>query len=247
MGLGGLAAAAFGSKNDAMTGIFLSFAGGVMVSVVFMELIPEAAEHSGFGIVVLGLALGALLVLALNYVMDRFSAPGGGRSKLHDTFAEFYHASGVIENKASLLRAGMVMLFAIALHNIPEGLAMGAAGYHDIRLGVAIAVIIALHNIPEGMAVAAPLMAGGLSRTKSVILTLLAGATTTVGAAAGVLIGGISDTALALSFAMAGGAMLYVVIGEILPQAIVASKNRVPTVSALAGVVAGILFIELLV
>jgi ZIP family zinc transporter len=245
MGLGGLITAVFGSKTDKMISIFLSFAGGVMVSIVFFELLPEAVVHSNVWIAIFGLAMGALLVLGLNHIMDRISRPGNGHSKLHDTFAEFFHASDMIESKKSMLRAGMIMLFAIALHNIPEGLAMGAAGYHDIGLGIAIAIIIALHNIPEGMAVAAPLMAGGLTKTKSVVITLVAGATTTFGAIAGVLIGGISSLALAFSFAMAGGAMLYVVVGEILPQAIVASKSRVPTVFALIGIVAGMLFIEI--
>jgi len=145
-----------------------------------------------------------------------------------------------------MLRSGMIMLFAIAQHNIPEGLAMGAAGVHDIRLGIAIAIVIALHNIPEGMAVSAPLIAGGLSKIKSVMLVVLVGATTAVGAVLGVLIGGISDTALALSFAIAGGAMLYVVLGEILPQSIVTTKDRVPTVFALVGSIIGMLFTEII-
>jgi ZIP family zinc transporter len=95
------------------------------------------------------------------------------------------------------------------------------------------------------MAVAAPLIAGGLGRLKSVAMTLLIGTTTVFGAAIGVLIGGISDTALALSFAAAGGAMLYVVIGEILPQSIVTSRDRVPTIFALVGIIVGMIFIEI--
>jgi ZIP family zinc transporter len=91
------------------------------------------------------------------------------------------------------------------------------------------------------MAVSAPLIAGGLSKTKSVGLTLLAGATTTIGAVIGVLVGSISDIAVAVSFSVAGGAMLYVVLGEILPQAIVTNKNRMPTAFVLAGIIFGIL------
>jgi ZIP family zinc transporter len=137
------------------------------------------------------------------------------------------------------------MLFAIGLHNIPEGLALGAAGYHDISLGITLSILIGLHNIPEGMAVSAPLIAGGLSRFKSVMYTVFIGTTTVVGAIIGVLVGGISDIAIALSFAIAGGAMLYVVLGEILPQSIVTSKDRVPTVFAMIGIIVGMLFIEI--
>ena len=244
MGLGGMLTAMFGTKTDKMTSIFLSFAGGVMISIVFLELVPEAIELSNMGIAIIGLVIGALLVFILNNIMDKLSSKRDG-TKLHESFAEFFHSNEVITRKSGMLRSGMIMLFAIGLHNIPEGLAMGAAGQHDLSLGIALAIIIALHNIPEGMAVSVPLMVGGLSRIKSVIITAAVGATTVLGAIVGVLIGGISDTAVALSFAIAGGAMLYVVIGEMLPQSIVMSKDRVPTVFALLGIIVGMLFIVL--
>ena len=242
MGLGGLLTALFGSRTERMTSIFLSFASGVMLSIVFLELIPESIGLSNLAIAIIGLILGVFLVLLLNYMMDRFFDAGKG-SKLHETFAEFYHSSGIITKKTSMLRSGIVMFLAIALHNIPEGLAMGAASDYDPGLGLTLAIIIGLHNIPEGMAVAAPLISGGLTKKKSVILTLLAGTTTIVGALAGYIIGGISDVAVAISFSIAGGAMLGVVIGEILPQTIVSNKDRVPTIFALAGIVTGMLFI----
>jgi len=246
MGLGGLITALFGGKSEKMTSIFLSFAGGVMVSIVFLELLPEAVELSNVFVMISGLVIGVLLVFALNALMDKLSKVHKG-SKLHETFAEFFHSDGVISKKTGMLRSGMIMLFAIGLHNIPEGLAMGAAGHYDASLGLALAIIIGLHNIPEGMAVSAPLIAGGLTKVKSVIITLVAGATTVIGAIAGVLIGGISDAAVAISFAIAGGAMLYVVIGEIIPQSIVASKDRTPTIFALIGIIVGIIFMELVI
>lgn len=224
-----------------MISIFLSFAGGVMISIVFFELIPESIDNSNVFITIIGLAAGAFLVFGLNGLMDRISSSGKGISKLHDTYAEFFHSSEMISKKKGMLRSGMIMLVAIGLHNIPEGLAMGAAGIHDVSLGLTIAIIIALHNIPEGMAVSAPLIAGGLSKTKAVLLTLLIGSTTTIGAIAGVIAGGISAVTLALSFSIAGGAMFYVVLGEIFPQSIVTSKDRVPTVFALIGIIIGML------
>jgi len=243
MGLGGLFTTLFGSRTDKLVGIFLSFAGGVMIAIVFLELIPEAIEYSNVVIAILGLVIGAGLVWVLNDFIDRISKTKN--SALHDNYAEFFHSSDVISRKKSLFRSGLIMLFAIGLHNIPEGLALGAAGYHDISLGITLTIIIALHNIPEGMAVAAPLIAGGLSKAKAVFLTLMIGTTTVIGAILGVLIGGISDVAVAISFAIAGGAMLYVVLGEILPQSIVTSKDRVPTIFALVGVIVGMLFIAI--
>ena len=245
MGLGGAITAIFGSRTERMIGIFLSFAGGVMVSIVLIELIPEAIEYSNVWIAVVGLVLGALMVMVLNSVMDRISQTDKTKSSLHETYAEFFHSEGITDNKKSMLRSGIIMLFAIALHNIPEGLAMGAAGYHDAALGLTLALMIGLHNIPEGMAISAPLITGGFSKIKTLILVMLTGATTVIGAVAGVIVGGISDLTLALSFAVAGGAMLYVVFGEILPQSIVTSKDKVPAVFALVGIIVGLLFTQI--
>ena len=245
MGLGGLITALIGSRSDKVISVFLSFSGGVMISIAFVELIPEAIELSNITIMVLGLFLGALLVYSLHYLMDHFSHTGG-KSEIHESFAEYFHSGDMISKKSNMLRSAMVMIFAISLHNIPEGLAMGAAGNYNVKLGITLAIIIGLHNVPEGMAVSAPLILGGLSKTKSIMITILSGSTTVLGAVIGVLIGGISDIAVALSFGAAAGAMLYVVLGEILPQSIVMSKDRIPTIFAFVGMVVGMLVTKLL-
>ena len=238
-GLGGLLTALFGTRTDKMISVFLSFAGGVMTSIVFFELIPKSEELSNTAITVIGLFLGVIVVLFLNYILDRISNSGHSKAELHETFEDFYHEREIITSKASMLRSGMLMFLVISLHTLPEGLALGAAGYHDASLGFTLAIIIGIHNIPEGMAIAAPLIAGGVNKDKTIMLTLLAGVPTVIGALIGVLLGGISDVTVALSFAIAGGAMLYVVFGEILPQSMIMSKNRIPTISALVGIVFG--------
>jgi ZIP family zinc transporter len=259
MGLGSAITAIFGARSERMISVLLSFAGGVMIAIVLLELIPEAIEYAGeyygefFGIAtaVVGLAIGVLVVLGLNKLIDKVTAARQAKkasknNELHDNYEEFFHVDELLAKRGSMLRAGMVILFAIALHNIPEGLAMGAVGQYEIALGITIALLIALHNIPEGMAIAAPLIGGGLSKTKTILLTMAAGATTVIGAGLGVLLGGISYFALALSMAVAGGAMLYVVFGEILPQTIVTNKDRIPALAALAGVVVAIVFIAII-
>ncbi|MCL2525734.1 MAG: ZIP family metal transporter [Coriobacteriia bacterium] len=284
-GLGSVITALFGARSERTVSVFLSFAGGVMLAIVLLELIPEAIDYSSVWVAVLGLGIGVLVVLGLNRVVDRitearrkarehkkhiaavtapddtgalFSPSLAGPdcpecevatdldSTLHDNYEEYFHAEELLSNKGNMMRAGIVILFAIALHNIPEGLAMGAAGQYDIALGITIALLIALHNIPEGMAISAPLISGGLSKIKTILLTMAAGATTVIGAVLGVLIGGISSLALALSLAIAGGAMLYVVLGEIFPQTIVTNKDRMPAMAALAGIVVAIIFIAII-
>ena len=247
MGLGGVITVIFGAKTDRMVSIFLALASGVMVSIVLLKLVPEAMEHAGVVVSSVGLVLGVLMVMVLHKFID-VSGGKGAKTKMHESHAEFFHAdllTGKNEKKSGMLRSGMVMLFAIALHNVPEGLAMGAAGYHESALAITLALMIGLHNIPEGMAISAPLVTGGMSRAKTLLLVMLTGATTVVGAAAGMLIGGISRVTLALSFSAAGGAMLYVVFGEILPHSIVNTKDRLPAIFALVGIMLGLVFSQI--
>jgi len=239
-GLGCLFTVLFGKRTDKMISGLLSFSGGVMTSIVFFELIPDAAKHAGTAVVLTGLTLGVLLVLGLNNFIDRISA-GYKETKLHETYQEFYHERNVLSGANSMLKSGILMFLVIGLHNIPEGLVIGAAGTRDLNLSIRLTLIIGLHNIPEGIAISAPLISGGLSKPKSVILTLLSGVPTVLGALIGIFIGGISETAAALSFSIAGGAMLYAVFGEILPQSVNMSKDRFPTIILLVGMAVGYL------
>jgi len=244
MGLGGVVAALLGNISPKVMCWVLSFAGGVMVSVVSFELVPEGIELAGMPIAVAGLILGVALVAVLNRLLDRVTIQDGDNLEAHISRAGVYHESSFLGSPA-LLRSGIIMLVAISLHNLPEGIAIGAAGTHDFRMGMILASVILLHCIPEGMAIGAPLIGGGLSKGKAVFLTALSGVPTIIGGAIGMLIGGISDTALALALTGAGGAMLYVVFGEILPQSSIITKSRFTTFAALLGIIAGLLITSL--
>jgi ZIP family zinc transporter len=246
MGLGGLISALLLKKsNEKMTCWLLSFAAGIMTSIVCFGLMPEALELSGEVTAILGLIIGIVVIMLLNKVVDKITQAKNGELKIHSTHEGLYHQGDVIR-KNNMIRSGIIMITAIGLHNIPEGIAIGAGGSHDYNLGILIAVMIALHNIPEGMAIATPLLAGGVNKWKVVLWTTVCGATTVVGALLGLLIGNISDFAVALSLSVAGGAMLYVVFGEIIPQSVVMTKSRAAPLITLFGIIIGfiITFIE---
>ena len=139
------------------------------------------------------------------------------------------------------------MSCAIALHNVPEGMTIGASyASNDGVMGSAaliLAVLIGLHNIPEGMAVSVPLISGGMRKGKAVLITALSGVPTILGALLGYLIGDIGILGLALSLGFASGAMLYVVFGEILPQAILMYHSKLPAFSAIIGMLVGLFII----
>ena len=143
------------------------------------------------------------------------------------------------------------MAAAIALHNVPEGMVIGASFARTAnetllnRGGLTMAIIIGLHNIPEGMAVAVPLISGGMSKWCSVVVTALTGFPTILGALLGFTVGAMGPTALTLSLSFASGAMLYVVFGELLPESILMWRSKLPATATIIGMLTGLAIIYL--
>ena len=258
-GLGGLIGALLQKDSNRTVSLLLSFAGGVMLSVVCFDLITESIE-TGVGVltVIAAVAIGVLVIYLLNDIIDNHAnreVPhvDENHPKTHDDLDELIHSDHYKQHKAnkdnklSLFVAGLVMASAIALHNLPEGMTIGASyASNDAVMGssaLILAVLIGLHNIPEGMAVSVPLISGGMSKPRAVLLTALSGAPTILGALMGFAIGEIGPLGLALSLGFASGAMLYVVFGEILPQAIIMYRSKLPAFSAILGMLAGLFII----
>ena len=258
-GLGGLLGALLQKDSNRTASLLLSFAGGVMLSVVCFDLITESIETSvGVWVVIAAVAFGVAAIFLLNHLIDCRVNPevphiDDKHPKTADDLDELIHSDHLAhhksrkDNKFSLFMAGVIMASAIALHNVPEGMTIGAsyASNNGVMGSAALvlAILIGLHNIPEGMAVSVPLISGGMSKTKAVLLTALSGAPTMLGALLGFAIGEIGPLGLALSLGFASGAMLYVVFGEILPQAILMYHSKLPAFSAIAGILVGILII----
>lgn len=259
-GLGGLIGAMLQKDSNRVVSLLLSFAGGVMLSVVCFDLAVEAVE-TGVGIftVIAAIALGVAVIFLLNHIIDmktNHEVPhiDENHPKTADDLDELIHSDHYEqhyarrhEGKFSLFIAGIVMASAIALHNVPEGMTIGASyASNDGVMGSAalvLAILIGLHNIPEGMAVSVPLISGGMPKLKAVLITASSGIPTILGALLGYVIGEISAFGLALSLGFASGAMLYVVFGEILPQAILMYSSKLPAFSAIFGMLVGMLII----
>jgi len=258
-GLGGLIGALLQKDSNRTVSLLLSFAGGVMLSVVCFDLITEAIETNvGIWVVIGAVAIGVAVIYLLNNLIDRKTNPevphiDENHPKTADDLDELIHSDHLKihqsrhDNKFSLFVAGIVMACAIALHNVPEGMTIGASyASNDGVMGssaLVLAILIGLHNIPEGMAVSVPLISGGMGKGKAVLMTALSGAPTMIGALLGFLLGDIGALGLALSLGFASGAMLYVVFGEILPQAILMYHSKLPAFSAIIGILVGMLII----
>ena len=266
-GLGGVIGAVLRRNSNKMVSLLLSFAAGIMLAVVCFDLMSEPIEMMKEGIlppltpliVAAAVVVGYGVVYLLNFFIDKKT----NREVKHidenhpttaDDLDELIHSNHYESHKNSksnLFVAGLVMMCAIALHNLPEGMVIGAsyALSPDIAAsvfsgsGFIMAIVIGLHNVPEGMAVSVPLISGGMGKPKAVLLTALSGLPTVFGALLGFALSGINNIMLVLSLGFASGAMLYVVFGELLPESILMWRSKLPAFALFIGVISGFLLV----
>jgi len=252
-GMGGVVACLFRKDSSRTVSLLMSFAAGVMTAVVCFDLLSSALTANGTGRtslpwVVLGVMLGYGVIYLLNVWVDRSTDPdppvlvqgaGAGRTG----------SGAAVQPHKNLLIAGLVMAAAIALHNLPEGVVIGAAFAKSGKTavaaqgGIVMAAVIGMHDIPEGMAVAVPLISGGMSKAKAVALTAATGVPTVLGAVLGFYLGSLGPGALSMSLSFASGAMLYVVFGELLPEAVSLWQSQLPALAAVVGILTGMVII----
>ena len=261
-GLGSILSCLFKKDSNRIVSLLLSFAAGVMLAVVCFDLLSEALIESGVFLVIAGLSFGYILIGILNAIIDsktnkEVAHIDKSHPKTADSLEELTHANHLQEHmegrqpRSGLFIAGLIMAAAIALHNVPEGIVIGSSFAKSAkelvldRAGITMAIVIGLHNIPEGMAVAVPLISGGMSKFKAVLVTALTGSPTIIGALIGYYIGVMGPTALALSLSFASGAMLYVVFAELLPESILMYKSKMPAVGIFVGIIVGLSIIYL--
>lgn len=265
-GLGGILGALVRTESNRIVSLLLSATSGVMISIVCFELMVESLEaaQSVFSdgavfVVCIAVLVGMAVVFLLNWLIDKRTegeVPHTASSlhpKTHDNIDELSHIDHYNQHlkehapKRELWVAGAVIACAIALHNIPEGMSIGASYNIDtegeVSMALILAVLIGLHNIPEGMAVSVPLVAGGMKRIKAALLTAASGAPVVLGAWLGYWIGDIGAIGLAASLGFASGAMLYVVFGEIIPQAVLMYRSKVPAFFVIIGMLIGMIII----
>ncbi|MCQ4314312.1 ZIP family metal transporter [Pseudomonas stutzeri] len=215
--------------SDEIQSNMLSFASGMMLAASFLSLILPGFDAANSilenkfmaaGTVVLGLALGATLISCL----DRFLP--------HDQVFALSYGTG-----AGLAGASRVWLFvmAIAIHNFPEGMAVGVGFGGDPELGVSLATAIAIQDVPEGLAVAMALRAIGLSIPVSCLVAAATGVMEPVGAMFGLAVTSGFAISFPLSLGFAAGAMLFVVCNNIIPETCGRGGKGRPGLSLMSG------------
>lgn len=204
--------------------IIISFAAGVMLAAAVIGLVLPSVEYGGkFGLLyaVVGIFAGALCLNLIDKLVPHMHKIIGMDSEEHPN-----------------AKLSKVLLFvtAIAIHNLPEGIAAGVGfGSNDTTQALLIAGGIALQNIPEGMVIIGPMLAAGASPRKTFILAMLTGIVEVVGTFIGYFAVSISQIILPFALAFAGGTMLYIISDEIIPETHAHGNQRGATYALLVG------------
>lgn len=215
---------AFKRISHSFSDIVLSFAAGVMLAAAVLGLILPSLEYGGkFGLIyaVTGIFAGALCLNLIDKVVPHLHKMIGSDIEQH--------------NNANLSKV-LLFVTAIAIHNLPEGIAAGVGfGSGDIAQALYIAGGIALQNIPEGMVIIAPMLMAGVSARKTFVCAMITGLVEVLGTLIGYFAVSISTAILPFALAFAGGTMLYVISDEMIPETHAHGSERGATYTLLIG------------
>lgn len=222
--IGSLIGFIFKNISHKFSDIILSFAAGVMLAAAVLGLIVPSLEYGGkYGILitVAGIFVGAVCLNLIDKLVPHLH-------KIVGVEPESHHNANL--NKV------LLFVLAIAIHNLPEGIAAGVGfGSGDTTQALIIAGGIALQNIPEGMVIIAPMLAAGISPRKTFILAMITGFVEVIGTLIGYFAVSISTAILPFALAFAGGTMLYVISDEMIPETHAHGSERGATYSLLVG------------
>ncbi len=253
------------TPNRRMYGFLMGVTAGVMISLSFLELVNEAWELAGFETATLGFAAGAFLMFFLDFFAPhiRFgereirggSSPhegelsaissrdcrGNGFQRWGRQGMHRFRQRNKITNR-KMLKTGLLLAIGITIHNIPEGIAVGAGYAHTPEYGVFIAMAILLHNIPEGMATALPLRASGVCKWDAFRVATFSGLAEPLGALmAGLFLSSFTNFVPA-ALAFAGGVMVFITLDELIPAAREYGHHHITAL----GIILGSIFVFLL-
>ena len=214
----------FKKMSHRFSDLILSFAAGVMLSAAVLGLILPAVEYGGawgLPVTVAGIFVGALCLNLIDKLVPHLHRMVGPDTEAH--------------NNADLSKV-LLFVTAIAIHNLPEGIAAGVGfGSGNTAQALMIAGGIALQNIPEGMVIIAPMLAAGVPPRKTFICAMLTGLVEVAGTLIGYFAVSVASAILPFALAFAGGTMLYVVSDEMIPETHAHGGERGATYALLAG------------
>ncbi len=201
-GLGGLIVLVRKPSRRLMS-FLMGLAAGVMIVLSFLELMVEALNLAGLAVAAAGFLAGSFCILLLDSLLP------------HLHFGE--KERGLVDVK--LFKYATLIAVGIALHNFPEGMALGSSYAFLPELGLTVAVAMAIHNVPEGMAIAIPARLSGRSKFSAFLIALFSGLAEPAGALVSVLLLDVFSDFVPFALAFAAGIMVFITLDEIIPAA----------------------------
>ena len=224
--IGALLGFVFKKTSHKFNDIVLSFAAGVMLAAAVFGLVLESLDYGGkysIFVTIAGVFCGAVCVNLIDKLVPHLHKLTGADQEQHPS-------------KTEQLNKVLLFVIAIAIHNLPEGIAAGV-GFGTGNTGEALTIAggIALQNIPEGMVIIAPMLASGMKKGRTFVIALMTGIVEVVGTLLGYFAVSISTAILPFALAFAGGTMLYVISDEMIPETHAHGNERGATYSLLVG------------
>jgi len=224
--IGALIGFIFKNISHKFSDLILSFAAGVMLcAAVFGLIMPSLENQSNLSLIlaITGIFCGAFILNLLDKVVPHLHRLSGTEIESHT-------------EKNEKLNKVILFVMAIAIHNLPEGIAAGVGfGTGNTAEALTIAGGIALQNIPEGMVIIAPMLAAGMSKRRTVFIAALTGIVEVIGTFIGYFAVSVSNAILPFALAFAGGTMLYVISDEMIPETHAHGSERGATYALLLG------------
>ncbi len=202
-----------------MMSFLMGLAAGVMIILSFLELMVKALNLAGLALAATGFLAGSFCILILDSVFPHMHF--GTKEK------------GLVDIK--LLKYSTLIAVGIALHNFPEGVALGSSYAYLPELGLTVAVAMAIHNIPEGMAIAIPARLSGASKSSAFRLALFSGLAEPAGALVSVLLLDVFSGFVPFGLAFAAGIMVFITLDEIIPAASQNGHEHLTSFGIIAG------------
>lgn len=214
----------FNIKNRRLIGMLFGATSGIMIAIICFDILPEALQAHRNSLVIVGVGIGICLGLLLG-----------------DFTEVLQHKLKSFDNK--MVGTAFILILGIAIHNIPEGFALGTLAISAPDALEKFALVICLHSIPEAIAIAIPLKAAGTKLKILCLIPVLLGAIMGGGAVLGCILSKIASSFITVALGVAAGIILYIVCEELIPESRKVWNGRMTTVATIIGILLGMFLV----
>lgn len=209
-------------------GTLLGFLGGLMISIICFDIIPESFDNSNMYIATTGILIGLFIAILLDSGISHHSFKGSN------------------SKKQRYIKVALFMATGIGIHNIPGGIALGSLLNISYSKGIQLTIALLLHSIPEGLTLGIYLKESGTKIMTIIFFSLFTSIPMGIGALIGGIISTISPVVTSVSLSFAAGLILYTICKEILPESIGLWRGRLPAIGTVLGIIVGKAFISII-